>query len=433
MTVLREDGQRTGWLARWLGVLTLLVIVAISYIDRVNVSVLITDSDFTHHFGIAGNRAAQGALMTLFLAGYGIAAMLITPWYEAVFGVRRGLLVSLLCWALFTLVSPYAGGAVLLLTLRFFLGASEGPLFSLKTMYVKDQFAEGTWGKPNAVSSMGVSIGTAVGIPVITFAVVRFGWHGSFLLLAGLNLVVGLPLVVAFIRVARRRTGAAVRQPALRRFTGALRTPKLGWILLIEIATLGYLWGSTSWLPSYLLQARHFSLAQMSALSALPFVVSLGSGFLGGYLIDRVPARRVPIVLVIGSVGTAVCATTVMLADSRWLAAATLILANGFWGLQAPAIPTLVQQYAPAGTVGSAYGVINGVGNLVSALLPTLMGVAIAAGGTRGFAAGYGLLASTQLLTLLGAVVLLRGRGPAEPHTAAQPAAPEPQSAPTQK
>ncbi|WP_200862873.1 MFS transporter [Amycolatopsis orientalis] len=426
MTVLREGRRPGAPLTAWLGVLALLAVVAISYIDRVNVSVLITDPAFTQHFGIKGNRAAQGALMTLFLAGYGIAAMLITPWYEAVFGVRRGLLVSLGCWALFTLVSPYAGSAMLLLTLRFLLGASEGPLFSLKTMYVKDNFAEGAWGKPNAVSSMGVSLGTALGIPVITFALVHFGWHGSFLLLAALNLVVGLPLVALFVRASRHRT--AVRQPALRRFAGALRTPKLGWILLIEVATLGYLWGSTSWLPSYLLQARHFSLAQMSALSALPFVVSLGSGFLGGYLIDRLPARRAPLVLVIGSIGTALCATTTTFADSRWLAAAALILANAFWGLQGPAIPTLVQQYAPAGAVGSAYGLVNGVGNLVSALLPTLMGVAIAAGGDHGFAAGYALLAATQLLTLLGAVVLLCGRAPARKETTAadQPAVQSP-------
>lgn len=423
MTVPTEDRRPGAPMTAWLGVLALLVVVAISYIDRVNVSVLITDPAFAQHFGIAGSRAAQGALMTLFLAYYGIAAMLITPWYEAVFGVRRGLLVSLACWALFTLVSPYAGSALLLLTLRFLLGASEGPLFSLKTMYVKDNFAEGAWGKPNAVSSMGVSLGKALGIPVITFALVHFGWHGSFLLLAALNLVVGLPLVAVFVRASRRRT--TVREPLCGGSREPLRTPKLGWILLIEVATLGYLWGSTSWLPSYLLQARHFSLAQMSALSALPFVVSLGSGFLGGWLIDRMPGRRAPLVLVIGSIGTALCATTVTFADSRWLAAATLILANAFWGLQGPAIPTLVQQYAPAGSVGSAYGMINGVGNLVSALLPALMGVAIAAGGDHGFAAGYALLAATQLLTLLGAVVLLRGRAPAgkQPAAADQPAA----------
>lgn len=392
---------------RWLGVVTLLVVVAISYLDRINVSVLITDPAFTGHFGIAGNRAAQGALMTLFLIGYGVSALLITPWYEAALGVRRGLLVSLAGWALFTVVSPFALGAVMLLALRALLGAGEGPLFSLKTMYVRDHFAEGELGKPNAVTSMGVSLGTAVGLPVVTFAVYGFGWHGSFLLLAALNLLLGLPLVLLFVRSAGH---PRPQRTARARFLAALRTPRLGWILLVEIATLGYLWGSSSWLPSYLLQARHFSLAQMGVLSALPFLVSLGSGFLGGYVIDRLAPARVPVVLALGAIGTAACVTAVVLTDSRWLAAVALILANGFWGFQAPAIPTLVQQYARPEAVGSTYGVINGLGNLVSAALPTLMGVAIAAGGAHGFAAGYTLLAATQAVTLVGACALLRSR-----------------------
>lgn len=393
---------------RWLGALTLLVVVTISYIDRINVSVLITDRSFLEHFGIAHDRAAQGALMTLFLVGYGIAALAVTPWYEAAFGARRGLLVSLATWALFTALSPIAIGPVVLLGLRFLLGVSEGPLFSLKTMFVRDSFAEHELGKPNAVTSMGVSLGTALGIPVVTFAVYRFDWHASFLLLAGLNLVIGIPLVVLFIRPPGRKR--ATHQPARQRFVTALRTPKLGWILLIEIATLAYLWGSSSWLPSYLLQARHFSLAQMGLLAALPFVVSLASGFLGGWLVDRLAPARTPLVLVIGSIGTALCASAVVLVDSRWLAAGALILANAFWGLQGPVIPTLVQRYSAAGAVGSTYGVINGVGNLIAAGLPTLMGWVIGASG-HGFTAGYGLLAATQVITLGAACVLLRHPG----------------------
>jgi len=58
---------------RWLGVVALLTIVAISYVDRVNASVLITDRAFTDHFGITGDRVMQGALTTMFLVGYGIA------------------------------------------------------------------------------------------------------------------------------------------------------------------------------------------------------------------------------------------------------------------------------------------------------------------------------------------------------------------------
>ncbi len=416
---------------RWPGVFALLVIVLISYVDRVNVSVLITDPAFTEHFGITGNRTAQGALTTFFLLGYGLAAFLLIPFYEARLGVRRGLVVSVLTWALFTLASPYAFGALVLTALRLLLGAAEGPLFSLKTMYVKEHFAPHEVGKPNAVSSMGVSLGTAVGLPLVAFLVQRFDWHASFLVLALLNAAVGLPLVLLCIPRTRRGTpstpqayGAgdgqsggpspaprASRRASRAAVRAALRTPRLGWIVMIEIATLAYLWGSTSWLPSYLIDERGFSLAQSGALSSLPFLMSLASGLLGGWLIDRMPARRVPLLFAAGSVGTGVCVAVVISAGPVWLAAAGLILANGFWGLQSPAIPTLVQQYAEPGGVGTAYGIVNGAGNLVSAFMPALMGMAITA--TGGFAAGYTLLLGTQVITLFCSLWLLfsPGRG----------------------
>ncbi|MER7398243.1 MFS transporter [Streptomyces sp. NPDC000151] len=428
---------------RWAGVLSLLAVVLISYIDRVNVSVLITDRAFTDHFGMTGDRVLQGALMTVFLIGYGLAAFFLTPLYESALGARRGLLVSVGLWAALTLLSPYALGALMFVALRFLLGVSEGPLFSLKTMYVKEHFAPHEVGRPNAVSSMGVSLGTAIGLPLITYIVHRYDWHTSFVLLALLNAAIGLPLIALFIRGRGRgrtgegRTGQESAPTGARRGVAAtlreaLRTPRLGCILLIEIATLAYLWGSSSWLPAYLLQERHFSLAQMGAVSALPFLMSLASGFLGGHLIDKLPARRLPLLFVVGALGTGSSVLLVITAHAAWLAATGLVLAGGFWGLQGPAIPTLVQRHAPAGTVGSAYGVVNGVGNLVSAFMPTAMGAAIALGGGHGFAAGYALLIGAQAITLLcGAWLLLRpGRSDAEdpPLTprATRPAPPHP-------
>ena len=50
---------------RWYGVITLFVIVAISYIDRINIAVLITDASFLNHTGIApADRVSQGLLAT---------------------------------------------------------------------------------------------------------------------------------------------------------------------------------------------------------------------------------------------------------------------------------------------------------------------------------------------------------------------------------
>ncbi|GAA0484941.1 MFS transporter [Streptomyces olivaceiscleroticus] len=413
---------------RWAGVLSLLAVVLISYIDRVNVSVLITDRAFTDHFGMTGDRVLQGALMTVFLIGYGLAAFFLTPLYESALGARRGLLVSVGLWAALTLLSPYALGALMFVAVRFLLGASEGPLFSLKTMYVREHFAPHEVGRPNAVSSMGVSLGTAAGLPLITYLVHRYDWHTSFVLLALLNAALGLPLIALFIRgrrhpvherAERQHVPSGAHRGVVTTLREAVRTPRLGCILLIEIATLAYLWGSTSWLPAYLLQDRHFSLEQMGAVSALPFLMSLGSGLLGGYLIDRLPARRLPLLFVVGALGTGSCVLLVITADAAWLAATGLVLAGGFWGLQGPAIPTLVQRHAPADTVGSAYGVVNGVGNLISAFMPTAMGAAIALGGGHGFGAGYALLIGAQAITLgCGAWLLLR---PGRPATNAGP------------
>jgi predicted MFS family arabinose efflux permease len=408
-----DDGNR------WLGVIALLIIVAISYVDRVNASVLITDRAFTDHFGITGDRVAQGALMTTFLVGYGVAAFFLTPFYEALLGVRRGLLVSIAAWAALTLISPYAFGAVMLLAVRFVLGAAEGPLFSLKTMYIGQLFANDEVGKPNAVSSMGVSGGLAIGIPLVTWLVYSWDWHSSFIALALLNALIGLPLIYLFINRGASRASVAVSLPATakRHSVGetirlAFSTPYLMAILLIEIATLAYLWGSSSWLPSYLLQAEHFSIANMGIVAALPFATAVGSGFLGGYIIDKLPSRHVPLIFVIGSLGTGISVLLLVNSHAPRTIALWLIASQACWGLQGAAIPTLIQHNAPKVAIGSTYGFINGVGNLLSAFMPLAMGAVIGAGATTrgGFDAGFALLAGTQLVTLAVALYLLYRR-----------------------
>ena len=49
----------------------------------------------------------------------------------------------------------------------------------------------------------------------------------------------------------------------------AWQTPLLGWILLVEIATLSYLWGAAR-LPAWLRDEHHFSLHATGMLAAIP-------------------------------------------------------------------------------------------------------------------------------------------------------------------
>lgn len=413
---MTDGAGATRW-RRWAGVLVLLVVVGIAYMDRINIALLITNGEFLHLFGLADDRVAQGRLMSVFLVGYGLSAWFLTPFFEARWSVRAGLLISLALWTCFTGLSALTASVALLLAWRFLLGVGEGPLFSLKTMYVSEHFARDEVGKPNAVSSFGVSIGLAVAYPLVAFLMAELGWRGSFWAMAALNLVVGVPLVLLFVRRPRHGADArrGPRQGTLSLARAAFATPHLVPILVIEIATLSYLWGTTTWLPAYLREAHHFSLGQMSVFAGAPFVVGMVAQLVGGHVIDRVPPGTVPIMFVAGGIATAAAVSLAIVAADPYLSAAALVAAGAFWGIQAPAIPTMVQHVARPGTVGSTYGLINGIGNLVSALMPMLMGAAMTFHSRESLAQGFWLIVGSQLLTAVSGAWLLRrlARGPA--------------------
>lgn len=234
---------------RWAGVFSLLILIVIAYIDRVNISVMLVNDDFLSTFNLTDNKVLQGGLMTVFLLGYGLSAFFLTPLFESKLGYRKGLICSIILWAILTTITPIAGSIFILLVFRVLLGISEGPLFSLKTMYIRDHFLDNEYGKPNAISSLGVSLGLVVGFPIITYLMSAFGWKESFYILGLLNLIVGLSIIYFFIHVPQKSitlehpdtAHSNLFQSTLATFKLAWKTPLLGWIILVEIATLSYL------------------------------------------------------------------------------------------------------------------------------------------------------------------------------------------------
>lgn len=393
---------------RWQGVLALLMLIIISYIDRVNISVMILNPEFAAHFQLNENRMLQGMLMTCFLLGYGFSALLLTPVLESRLHYRHGLLISISVWAAVCAISPLLGSLLGMLLARVVLGVAEGPLFSLKTRFISENFAADEIGKPNAVTALGVSLGLAVGFPLITLLMQQLGWRGSFYALALLNIVLGGGLIWRFLpvpSVTARRGKTGFKQT----FLLAWRTPLLGWIMLVEIATLSYLWGSSAWLPAWLRDEHHFSLQATGILAAIPFLLSLGSKFLGGILLDKMRPEQAPLLFVAGGLLTACSILALMLSDQPAFLALFMLAANVFWGLQGAAIPAVVQHHAAREAVGSAYGIINGIGNICAAFIPLLMGVVMKSLGS--VSSGFSVLVVSQLVTLLaGGMLLLRMR-----------------------
>lgn len=406
---------------RWWGVITLFVIVAISYIDRINISVLITDADFLSHVGLTrGDRLSQGLLATAFMVGYGVSSIVLTPLAAALLGVRRSLLAGLALWGVVTFLSPLLDSFGLLLGSRILLGVSEGPVFALAAAYIKAHFESRENGLPNSFVNMGTGLGLAIGFPLVGYLLAAHDWQTSFHALGAINIVLGIPLVLAFVRMPKvddsRATaggGRAALAQVGRMVAGAMHTRHLLLVTLLTSAFLAYLWGSSNWLPSYLKEARGFSLREMGWLASLPQYATVVAVLIGGVVIDRIPRRSVPLMFVWCSVGVGLAVWLAIEAEGRYTAAYCLIAANFFWGLMSPAIPSTTQHFSRPEHVASSYGVVNGVGSLVAGFMPALMGSVIAHAATprAGFLAGFGTLIGTQVVVLLcGLVLWLRER-----------------------
>ena len=346
--------------ARWQGTIALLLLIIISYVDRVNISVMILNPEFAEHFQLNENRMLQGMLMTCFLLGYGFSALLLTPVIESKLHYRQGLLSSIAIWAAVCAVSPLLGSLTGMLIARVILGIAEGPLFSLKTRFISDNFSAQEIGKPNAVTALGVSLGLAVGFPLVTWLMSHLGWAGSFYALAAINLLLGGSLIWRF-------------------------------------------------LPAWLRDEHHFSLHATGWLAAIPFLLSLGSKFLGGVLLDKMRPEQAPVLFVVGGAMTALSVVALMLSHQPAWLALFMLSANVFWGLQGAAIPAVIQHHAAREAVGSAYGIINGIGNICAAFIPLLMGMVMRSVGS--VSSGFSVLVVSQVITLLaGGMLLLRMR-----------------------
>jgi nitrate/nitrite transporter NarK len=137
-------------------------------------------------------------------------------------------------------------------------------------------------------------------------------------------------------------------------------------------------WGLMNWLPTYLLQARGFSLSKMGLLGSLPYLAGALGYYLGGHFSDYFSSRRqVPIVtgLLVGGAATYLAAAA---PTGEW-AIAALILSFLFVFISAGGIFTMPLVIVPRLAVGAAFGFINTAAQVAAFLSPLAVGYVLGA------------------------------------------------------
>jgi MFS transporter, ACS family, glucarate transporter len=300
---------------RYLLVAWILVLSAIAFLDRTNISIAGVKIGQEFHI----DNPHLGWVFSAFLVGY--AAFQIPGGVLARrFGPRGVLALGLAWWGVFTaltaLVPPQAAGALMVLILiRMALGAGEAVMYPAANQFVERWFPMWERGKANGIVFGGVGLGSAIAPPLLTAIMLRYGWQASFWFCAALGLAAGGVWYVAarntpevhpwvgaeeLAMIARgrgdRRDGMALAMggtagktpvPWRRIFTSRSILAITG-----SYFTYGYVsWIFFSWFYIYLSEVRGLSLRSSAVYSIFPFAAMSAGSLLGGLLSDWL-ARR---------------------------------------------------------------------------------------------------------------------------------------------
>ena len=395
------------WLAFFLGAF-----------DRSNVSLLLVDPGFLREMGLESSPERQGLVMTMLLFPYALSNIFLSPSVDR-WGPRRVLTLMTGLWAAVALLMGTASSYLVLLAGRSARGLAEGPLFPVANRTVRYWFPPSERGLANAIWTSGQRVGLALSVPVLTFTIAALGWRFSFFLQSALVAATVCP-ALWFLMGDRPEVTRRVGEKEIHYITQWRRDEQgkpaqwrhdlpllLGnyryWLMVTyHLGLLAVYYGMITWLPKYLKEGRGFDAAHLVVFATLPHVAAAIASILFGALSDRFPRLAAFCVVGLGGAGISVCVAA--LAPDPTVSAALMVLGFGFWGMGSPSYYAIMQRIIPGNIMATGIGIDNGLANLGSAIVPTLVGLLV--GATGSYLAGLLLIAGLGVAGSLAALAL---------------------------
>jgi ACS family tartrate transporter-like MFS transporter len=417
----------------------LFLLYGVAYLDRVNISFAAE--------GVSGalglDSASYGFAAGIFFVGYVLFEVPSNLILDRV-GARRWISRILFSWGLVAALMAFMTSAAQFNALRLLLGIAEAGFFPGIVLYLSQWVPAAERARTLAGFMLAIPVAGLLGGP-ISAALLSLhgvlglaGWRWLFLLEA-------LPaIVLAFVvwkRLPNRPSEARWLEPAqaqaleavlagerqqrqaggqqIQHLRSGLRQPRL-WLLgalYLGIATGFY--GFSFWIPRFVAEALPMAQpdpALVNAISAIPYGLAVVAMLLVGHSADRrreyhwhvaVPLGLAALALVL-SLTTAGIGRLVLISLAT---AATFSCLGPFWSIP----PQFLGGRAAAG--GIAW--INSVGNIGGFLAPLVMGRLMLQPNGMGLA-----LAALAVVLLLGCLLALACRLPAEPPAGLSPTGP---------
>lgn len=389
----------------------------VSWIDRTAMTVALPfmKSDF-HMTPVEG-----GLVMSAFFLTYSIAQVPGGLLADR-FGVRKVTTFSLVWWSILTAVTGSVMSFVQMIAARLLFGLGEGVFFPCTAKGVALWFPKRTRGSANAIMLSSSRLGAGIA-PLLVVGIMSASgsWRYVFLALCVPGFIIAavywlfIPNSPAEDRhITQEEMGillaetapAAVLPPrgltTLREIT---RDPiVLRYVLIYFVFDFAY-WGFLSWVPTYLIDVRGFSVLQMGVGASLPFLAGTVGVILGGWISDHwfSASRRIPITLSVLAAAiffylTLTASSAAMVLVCQACAGLMLnIFFGSFWALPVSTIHT--------DRIGVTSGLINTGGQFAASIAPVGIGAVLSASGGS-YAWAFTLLIACLVLVAAISVTL---------------------------
>ncbi len=364
---------------------------AINYIDRANLAVAATS--IRSEFGIS--PAVMGLVFGAFFWTYAIM-QLPFGWFIDKVGARIALAAAVTWWSLSTMLVATTRSVTGLLGLRLLLGVGEAGAYPSGAKINMDWFPAKERAMAASIFDSGSRIGNVLSLPLVTMLIIAWGWRVSFFVTGALGLVWSVIWLFMYRRPEEHPKVTPQELATLQAARGVPKTEvKVPWLSLFGYRNI---WGMMigffclnfviyffiTWFPTYLIQARGFSLAQLGTLGLLPGLVSIPCGWLGGFASDALYRRGWSLTAarktcLVGGMLTSSVITFSVFAPNVYVALAFFAIAYGALAFTAASIWALPGDVAPSPAhVASIGGIQNFAANIAGIITTSFTGVMLA-------------------------------------------------------
>jgi MFS transporter, ACS family, glucarate transporter len=296
---------------RWFLIFWLFILSAVSYLDRVNISIAGGSIADAYHL----NDVQLGKVFSAMLVGYALFQTVGGRLADH-YGPRRVLAGGVAWWGIFTALTALvpaniAGALLVFVAVRFLLGAGEAVIYPSANQFIARWIPTAERGVANGWIFAGVGAGAGLTPLLITQIMVRYGWRSSFWMCSIIGFAAGAvwfftardtpaehPAVsaseLALIRSGLTQMESTHGQKALVPWRRVLQSKEV-WALTVSYLCYGYVaWIFFSWFYRYLAKVRGLDLKASAFYTMLPFLAMLVCCLLGGTINDRLTKWQGP-------------------------------------------------------------------------------------------------------------------------------------------